>query len=90
MTLQAMAAATINLFNKIREELRPSPLYPHFVFNQHDLSRIADSFTLFSSSSRGRKRPRVRKRVGGPTRTVTVKTTHMEDVTATLMENDRG
>lgn len=83
-----MAAATISLYNKIRQELRPSPLYPHFIFNQHDLSRIAESFTLFSSSSRGRKRPRARKR--GAARAVKVKSTYMEQVTGTINENDQG
>lgn len=76
-----MAEATVHLFNKVREELRPSPLYPHFIFNQHDLARIAASFTLFSSSSRGRKRPRVRKKGGGVGRkNVRVKTTKEEEI----------
>jgi hypothetical protein len=60
-----MASAAVNLFDKIREELRPSPLNPHLIFTQHDLARVAQSMSLFSTSSRSRPRPRMRRRGGG-------------------------
>lgn len=57
-----MASAAVNLFDKIREELRPTPLNPHYIFTQHDLARVAQSMSLFSTSSRSRPRPRIRRR----------------------------
>lgn len=57
-----MASASVNLYDKVREELRPTPMNPHFIFTQHDLARVAQSMSLFSTSSRSRPRPRIRKR----------------------------
>ena len=59
---QALSLATIKLYNAIQEELRPTPLHPHFLFTQHELSRVVQGMTLLSSKSRGRPRPRARRR----------------------------
>ena len=46
------------------DELRPSPLYPHFLFAQHDLARVVQGMSLFTAKSRARPRPKVRRRAG--------------------------
>ena len=50
------------MYNVIRQELRPTPLHPHYLFTQHELSRMVQGMSLLSSKSRGRPRPRARRR----------------------------
>ena len=50
------------MYNVIRQKLRPTPLHPHFLFTQHELSRVVQGMSLLSSKSRGRPRPRGRRR----------------------------
>lgn len=60
-----MAASMIKLHSLVRDELRPSPPYPHFIFTQHDLARVVQGMSMFTAKSRGRPRPRVRRRADG-------------------------
>lgn len=60
--LQALSSATVKMYNVIRQELRPTPLHPHYLFTQHELSRVVQGMSLLSSKSRGRPRPRARRR----------------------------
>ena len=62
---QALSSATIKMYSVIQKELRPTPLHPHFMFTQHELSRVVQGMTLLSSKSRGRPRPRARRRNQG-------------------------
>ena len=62
---QALSSATIKMYNVIQQELRPTPLHPHFLFTQHELSRVVQGMSLLSSKSRGRPRPRARRRTEG-------------------------
>ena len=52
------------MYSVIQQELRPTPIHPHFLFTQHELSRVVQGMTLLSSKSRGRPRPRARRRGG--------------------------
>ena len=53
------------MYSIIQKELRPTPLHPHFLFTQHELSRVVQGMTLLSSKTRGRPRPRARRRTQG-------------------------
>lgn len=53
------------MYSVIQQELRPTPLHPHFLFTQHELSRVVQGMSLLSSKSRGRPRPRARRRTQG-------------------------
>ncbi|XP_029192398.2 LOW QUALITY PROTEIN: dynein heavy chain domain-containing protein 1-like [Acropora millepora] len=59
---KALSSATVKMYNVIRQELRPTPLHPHYLFTQHELSRVVQGMSLLSSKSRGRPRPRARRR----------------------------
>lgn len=59
---QTLSSASIKMYNVIRQKLRPTPLHPHFLFTQHELSRVVQGMSLLSSKSRGRPRPRGRRR----------------------------
>ena len=62
---QALSSATIKMYSVIQQELRPTPLHPHFLFTQHELSRVVQGMTSLYSKTRGRPRPRARRRTEG-------------------------
>ncbi|EDO49396.1 predicted protein, partial [Nematostella vectensis] len=43
---KVMAGAAVEMFSRLRDEFRRSPCHPHFVFTQHDLTRIAQGTSL--------------------------------------------
>lgn len=53
------------MYSVIQQELRPTPLHPHFLFTQHELSRVVQGMTSLYSKTRGRPRPRARRRTEG-------------------------
>ncbi|XP_048580282.1 dynein heavy chain domain-containing protein 1 isoform X3 [Nematostella vectensis] len=59
---KVMAGAAVEMFSRLRDEFRRSPCHPHFVFTQHDLTRIAQGMMLFSLRARARPRPKARRR----------------------------
>ena len=53
------------MYSVIQQELLPTPLHPHFLFTQHELSRVVQGMTSLYSKTRGRPRPRARRRTEG-------------------------
>ncbi|XP_073235787.1 dynein heavy chain domain-containing protein 1-like [Porites lutea] len=62
---KALSSATIKMYSVIQQELLPTPLHPHFLFTQHELSRVVQGMTSLYSKTRGRPRPRARRRTEG-------------------------
>ncbi|XP_028405416.1 dynein heavy chain domain-containing protein 1-like isoform X2 [Dendronephthya gigantea] len=58
---KAISTSTISLFEKVSEDLRPSPLHPHYIFTQHDVSRVYQGMMLLSSRTKTRPRVRAKK-----------------------------
>jgi hypothetical protein len=44
----------MSLFEKISQDLRPTPVHPHYVFTQHDMARVFQGMMLLSSKTRPR------------------------------------
>lgn len=60
--LQAISDSIITLFEKISEDLRPTPIHPHYVFTQHDIARVFQGMMLLSSKAKTRPRAKARKK----------------------------
>ena len=48
------------LFETISQELRPTPVNPHYIFTHHDVARVLQGMMLFSSRTKNRSRPKIR------------------------------
>ena len=57
-----MSSSTMNLFEKISEDLRPTPIHPHYIFTQHDIARIFQGMMLLSARTKTRTRAKTRKK----------------------------
>ena len=50
------------MFGKISEDLRPTPIHPHYVFTQHDIARVFQGMMLLSSKTKTRPRAKAKKK----------------------------
>ncbi|XP_048242736.1 dynein heavy chain domain-containing protein 1-like [Haliotis rufescens] len=52
---QAMIVGLVELYQSVRDKLRPTPAHAHYVFSLHDISRVVQGILLMSPRSRIRK-----------------------------------
>ncbi|XP_062587861.1 dynein heavy chain domain-containing protein 1-like, partial [Saccostrea cucullata] len=64
---RAMTLGLLEMYNKIKEKLKPTPTHAHYVFNLHDVARVIHGILLMSPRSRTRKMMR-RKKGGSESR----------------------
>nr|XP_022307447.1 dynein heavy chain domain-containing protein 1-like isoform X3 [Crassostrea virginica] len=58
---RAMTLGLLEMYHKIKERLRPTPIQAHYVFNLHDVARVVHGILLMSPRSRTRKMMRRKK-----------------------------
>ena len=56
-----MTLGLLEMYHKIKERLRPTPIQAHYVFNLHDVARVVHGILLISPRSRTRKMMRRKK-----------------------------
>ena len=50
---EKLVQATINIYKKIQEDLKPTPLKSHYTFNLRDVSKVICGFCMIESMSEG-------------------------------------
>ncbi|GFR96319.1 dynein heavy chain domain-containing protein 1-like [Elysia marginata] len=58
---KAMSGAMLELYNSVKERLRPCPAQAHYIFSLHDLARVVQGIMLMSPRTRIKK-VKVKKR----------------------------
>lgn len=62
-SFQAISSSTISLFERIKQDLRPIPTHPHYIFTQHDVARVFQGMMLLSSKTKTRARGKARTKI---------------------------
>ncbi|ESP00380.1 hypothetical protein LOTGIDRAFT_173233 [Lottia gigantea] len=58
---KAMVVGLLEVYNSVRERLKPSPAHAHYLFNLHDLAKVVQGVLLMSPRSRLRKNKNMKK-----------------------------
>ncbi|KAK6166840.1 hypothetical protein SNE40_023452 [Patella caerulea] len=58
---QAMVVGLLELYNLVRDKLKPTPAHAHYIFSLHDLAKVVQGVLLMSPRSRVRKNKHAKK-----------------------------
>ena len=61
LLFQALVQATLDIYGAIREQLKPTPSTPQYMFSLHDLAKVVEGMLLMSPRSKIKVAPKLKK-----------------------------